>query len=120
MENIELILSIATAGIGLLITTVTFIMKFIQSVKAKKNAEDLITVGNALLGFIAEAEEFLSYSGKEKKAYVLTKANQFALANKIPFDAVAVSERIEELIELTQSVNATKADKTEEKPCRIF
>ena len=105
MENLEIILSVAGTALGLLVTTVTFLTKFIKNAKAKKVAENIVKIGNAMIPYIQEAETFLNYSGEEKKQYVMTKANQFAIDNNIPFDAEAVSDKIEELIGLTKQVN---------------
>ena len=106
MENLELILSAAGTALGLLVTTLTLLAKFIGSAKAKKVAEQTIEIANAVLPYIEEAEKFTNYSGKEKKEYVMTKANQYAIANGIRFDAEAVSAEVEELIGLTKQVNA--------------
>ena len=57
------------------------------------------------------AEQFTNYSGEEKKEYVMTRVNQFALENKIKFDSEAVNEKIEELIGLSKKVNGVKSDK---------
>ena len=105
MENLEIILSAAGTALGLLVTTVTFLAKFIKNAKGKKVAENIVKIGNAMIPYIQEAETFLNYSGEEKKQYVMTKANQFAIDNNIPFDAEAVSDKIEELIALTNQVN---------------
>ena len=105
MENLEIILSAAGTALGLLVTTVTFLAKFIKNAKAKKVAENIVKIGNAMIPYIQEAETFLNYSGEEKKQYVMTKANQFAIDNNIPFNAEAVSDKIEELIGLTKQVN---------------
>ena len=105
MENIEIIISIASAALGLLITTVTFISKFVTNAKAKKAMENIVKIGNAIVPYIEEAETFMNYSGEEKKQYVLTKANRFAIDNNIKFDEQAVSDKIEELVTLTKQVN---------------
>ena len=105
MENLEIILSAAGTALGLFVTTVTFLAKFIKNAKGKKVAENIVKIGNAMIPYIQEAETFLNYSGEEKKQYVMTKANQFAIDNNIPFDAEAVSDKIEELIGLTNQVN---------------
>ena len=54
---------------------------------------------------IIDAEAFVNYSGAEKKEYVLTKANRFAIENKIPFNETELSDKIEELIILSKEVN---------------
>ena len=105
MENLEIIISIASAALGLLITTVTFLSKFVTNAKAKKAMENIVKIGNAVIPYIEEAETFVHYSGEEKKQYVLTKANMFAIENKIKFNEQAVSEKIEELVMLTKQVN---------------
>ena len=111
MERIETILSIAGAALTFLITALTFFVKYIKSAKAKRVAEQIITIGNAVLPYISKAETFVNYSGQEKKEYVLTKANQFAFEHKIPFNAKEVGEKIEELVALTKSVNSRDKDK---------
>jgi len=111
MENLGIILSFIGTALGLLVTAVTFIMKFINSAKAKKGAENIIKIGNAVIPYIEQAEKFINYSGTEKKEFVMTKANQFALTQGICFDAKAVSERVEELVKLTKQVNARDKDK---------
>ena len=105
MENLELILSLAGTGVGLLITLLTFIVKYCRSSKARKMAEQAIEVANAVLPYIEQAEKFVNFSGEEKKEYVMTKANQYAIQNNIKFDSAAVSQKVEELITLTKQVN---------------
>ena len=53
---------------------------------------------------IVEAEKFTHFSGEEKKQYVLTKANQFAIDHKLKFDQEKVSVMIDELVETTKKV----------------
>lgn len=108
MENIEIILSIAGTALGLLITTVTFLLKFITNTKAKNIAENIIKIGDAILPYIEEAETFIGYSGVEKKKYVMTLANQFAIDKGIQFDSAAVSRKIDELVALTKTINIKK------------
>ena len=52
-------------------------MKFVKSAKAKKVCEQVIEIGNAVIPYIEQAETFAHYSGEEKKAFVMTKANQY-------------------------------------------
>jgi hypothetical protein len=114
MENLAAILSTATAAIGFLVTTVTFFTKFIKSERGKKIAEQIAKIGEAVLPYIKDAENFVNYSGAEKKAFVMTKANDFAIKNGIPFDAELVGAKIEELVGLTKSVNKRDKDATKE------
>jgi hypothetical protein len=111
MENLELILSSASAGAGLLATSVTFLVKFIKSAKAKKIAENVIKICAAVVPLIEQAERFSDYSGEEKKEFVMTKANQFAIDNGMPFDKALVSEKVEELVDLSKQINKREKDK---------
>ena len=58
-----------------------------------------------IIPFIVEAEKFINYTGIEKKNYVMTRLNQYAIANDIKFDQEEISNKIEELVELTKQVN---------------
>lgn len=113
MKNLEVIISLAGTMIGLSITALTFLMKYIKNKKAKRIAEQLVMIGDAVLPLIREAEKFTGYTGAEKKTYVMTKANQYAINQKINFDEKQVGEKVEELVELTNQVNVK--NKTEQK-----
>lgn len=110
LENLSTILSVAGTAIGLLITTVTFLMKFVKSSKAKKSAENIIKVGSAIEQFIVEAEKFTHYSGAEKKAYVMSLATSFAVKNGIDVDDSVISDKIEEIVALSKKVNPRLED----------
>lgn len=112
MKDLEIILSLAGTVFGLLLTASTFIAKSVKDVRAKKAAEQAVKIGNAVLPFIREAEKFAAYSGAEKKAYVMTKANQFAIESHMPFDEARVSEKVEELVDLTKQVNFKEASQS--------
>lgn len=111
MENFELIVSLAGAALGLFITTATFLAKFVKNAKLKKAAEQTIEICNAILPYIEEAETFVNYSGEEKKAYVMTKVNQYAIENGISFDKELVDNEIEEMVKLSKEVNSREKDK---------
>jgi len=108
MNEVEIFISLAGTILGLLITIITFIVKLVRSSKSKKGLEQTIRISNAVLSFIRDAENFTHYSGIEKKEYVMTKANQFAIENKIVFNQNQVSEKVEELVALTKQVNCKK------------
>ena len=84
-------------------------MKFLKKSNAKKAAEQVIEICNAILPYIEQAEKFVHYTGEEKKEYVMTKANQYALEHGIKFDAEYVGGKVEELISLTKEVNAKES-----------
>jgi len=105
MNNLYIIISTSLTALGLLISTITFISKATKNAKGKKKVEQLIAIGDAVVPYIQKAEEYIHFTGAEKKEYVLTKANQFAIDNKIPFNTENVSNKVEELVALTKAVN---------------
>lgn len=105
MQNIQIILSLVGTMIGLLVTILTIASKFVKNAKIKKALEQTVNITNSIIPYIYEAEKFASYTGEEKKAYVMTKANQFAISNNIEFNEDDISEKIEQLVTLTKQVN---------------
>ncbi len=112
MKNLEIILSLAGTAIGFIVTTLTFFLKFINNAKAKRLLESAAKIGTAVLPYIKQAEGFAHYSGAEKKEFVMTKANRFAIEQGIAFDTNLVSEKVEELVKLTKEVNKRDKDKS--------
>ena len=111
MQNLEIIISLASTALGLIITALTFLIKFIKNAKAKKIVEQTVKLCDAILPYIKKAETFIHYSGEEKKEYVMTKVSQYARENDLKFDEGMISQKIEEIIALTKEVNAkTKND----------
>lgn len=111
MENLELIVSLAGTALSLFIAFVLFIVKIIRGYITKKKLKNSYVLLEAVAPLMEIAEQFTNYSGEEKKEYVMTRVNQFALENKIKFDSEAVNEKIEELIGLSKKVNGVKSDK---------
>lgn len=105
MKELELILSLAGTVLGLVVTALTFFVKLVKNGRAKKAAEQVLQIANTLLPYIEQAETFVNYTGQEKKQFVMTKANQYAIENGIVFDPEAVSSKVEQLVLLTKSVN---------------
>ncbi|QVK16928.1 hypothetical protein KHQ81_08445 [Mycoplasmatota bacterium] len=105
MKDLELYLSLAGTSLGLLITIITFILKFIKNTKAKKAAQTLLKIRSAIFPFIEEAETFIHYTGKEKKAYVMTNITQLMINQKMNVNQDKISEIIEDLVSLTKKVN---------------
>jgi hypothetical protein len=108
MENLELYLSLAATILGLIISTITFLTKFIKSKKGKKIAEELLKISLDLMPLIEEAEKFVNYTGAEKKAYVMTRATQFVINKGMNVTENNISNKIEELVNLTNEVNVRK------------
>lgn len=84
---------------------ISFLIKLLQSIKTRKKEQGKTTLLDAVAPIVELAENFVGYSGAEKKEYVMTKVNQFAIENGIEFNSELVSQKIEELIELSKQVN---------------
>ena len=111
METFKLILSIAAGALPFIITPLTYMIKFIKNKNAKKVLNGVLSVTEQLQPLIIRAEKFTHYSGEEKKQYVLTRVRQFAMENNLPFDEIAISREIDELVTTTKRVNAREKDK---------
>ena len=111
MANLEIVLSLAGTALSLLLACATFIFKLVKNIRLRIREEGATALLNTVAPIVQTAEAFANYSGAEKKEYVLTKVNQYAIENGIDFDASAVSDKIEELVELSKRVN-TRTDVT--------
>lgn len=108
MEKIEQIIIIAANCLGLLATFTGFLIPLVKNVKAKNKLVALNKLTSTLQTLIIEAEEFTNFTGTEKKEYVMTKANRYAIKNRIPFDEQLVSDKVEDLVALSKEVNVGK------------
>lgn len=109
MENIKEIITIASACLGLLATITGFLIPLVKNVKAKNKLTALNKLSATLQALIIDAETFANFTGAEKKEYVMTKANRYAIEHKLPYDEQAVSEKVEDLVALSKEVNKRDA-----------
>ena len=109
MENIEYILSLAGAVLSTLAALVTMGIRFLKAMKELKERAGEEEIGKKLPELISEAEGKEGYSGKEKKGYVMDKIAEYAEEAGIEADLQYVSEKIEELVELSKQVNVNKS-----------
>lgn len=105
MEKLDQILMIALKCLGYIITITGFLIPLVKNVKAKNKLIAINKLATVIQGFIVEAEEHSNYTGAEKKEYVMTKTNRYAIENKIPYDEQAVSDKVEEMVALSKEVN---------------
>lgn len=121
MENIEEIATAVSTCIGILATISGLVIPLVKNVKAKNKLTALNKFASVLQNLISDAECFSNFTGEEKKEYVLTKANRYAIENKIDFDEEAISAKIEELIDLSKKVNAkTTMDSSTDKNLNLL
>lgn len=105
----SLVFSVLTIILGI----VTVILKKSKSKKVQEIASKLeqatsnvITVKNIILDFMKQAEQFINYTGSDKKSWVITKTKEYCIKNKITYDDSLIESTIESLIEFSKSVNA--------------
>ena len=106
MENLHIILSVGATAVGLLFSTIIFVVKFRLTLKEKDANAQHLTVRDVLLGLIGEAEKLVTLSGEQKKEYVVAKINEFIAENGFAVDADVINRTIDEIVALTKAVNA--------------
>ena len=115
MENIQELITLASAVLGIIVTATGLLIPLVKNAKARKSLAALNKLGEVLQKFVIEAETFTNFTGAEKKEYVMTKANRYAIDNKISYDENAVSEKVEDLVALSKQVNNKRSDLSENK-----
>lgn len=116
MENIQIILSVAGAALGLLITTITFIAKFVKAIKAK-DKEEVARLYKEFADTVVQEVEVIKSKANDtipsaaKLQMGLTKFNQYCIDNNITYNIDNAKAAIEKVVALTKVVNAREKDK---------
>ena len=110
LENIQLLLPYMAPILGMLGAIILFIKKSVKNKKLTNVLEMAEEFTERIIPYIKEAEKLIHYTGEEKKNYVMTKLNQYAIENKIKFNQEEASKRIEELVGLTKEVNINSCE----------
>lgn len=92
--------------LGSLVTIVSWILGLIAAIKKKQWNK----VAKMTLDMMKKAENFTHYSGEEKKAFVMTSVNRFAMEKRYGFNSEKVSDFIEKSIEATKRINRRAKD----------
>lgn len=109
LESIKEYLSVFGTLLGFLCTFLVFLKNKIKNKRVKKIIEKTEKITKTIIPTIIEAEQFDDYTGIEKKEYVMTKLQEYAISFGIKFDSQSLSDRVDELIELTKNVNVREA-----------
>lgn len=107
MKFVDFIVEHWDALAGILMTIVSLISTVVIAIKNKQWNK----ISKFVKGCVTKAEEFKHYTGEEKKAYVMTLANQYAIEKGIKFNTTKVSNLIEDVVKLSKEVNARDKDK---------
>lgn len=105
MENLEWILSFAATALSLLVACISFFVKLRKSLREKAKVKNYDELMDSVAPIMEIAENYTMYKGADKKAYVMSKVEQYASENGLLYDAKAVAEKIEELVEFSKQVN---------------
>lgn len=124
LENLEIIISLASALLGLLVATVTFLVKFIKAAKTKNYAEAQKLLKDGASTTVAFVEQLKTKTGGVldgtiKKSVAMSEMKAFCAEHNIKFDEQAVSDLIEEIVSLTKSVNVAPATSSGTQPTVI-
>lgn len=114
------IASIILTAIVIVLSVITMLLKKSNNKKAQEIASKLehatsgiITVKNVILEFMEQAEQFVNYTGNDKKSWVITKTKEYCIRNGIAYDDELIDSTLESLIEFSKRVNAPDEKKEE-------
>ena len=113
IDTIKEYLAIAVAVLPFVVAFLTALVKQAKSAKAAKGLKNAAKIASAIQDFVIGAEQFLNFSGAEKKQWVIGRISLYAAKNKIPLDEAFVSDKIEDIVLLTKKVNARDKDKVD-------
>lgn len=119
--SISEILSWVIFAISFLSGVLATLIPYIKNANAKKKLEKTVqalsgfeTIISKIQPLVVKAEQFASYSGVEKKEYVMTQLKIFALENSLTFDEDTISAKVEEVVATTNQVNVCKENVSRE------
>lgn len=105
MENYETMLSYLSTILVLLLTTITYIIKFIEKQKEVRKMKDKNTLELELERLMIEAENLFD-DGETRERFVVDRLRNFALEYKIISNLDELQTRITKLIKLSKEINA--------------
>ena len=110
MEDLKLYISIVIFILGLITSIISIIIKYTKNIKVKNNLKNILGVIEELIPLIEEAETFSSYSGKEKKEYVISRIYRKLNKEDIKIDEEKIDEMIEKLVSFSKEVNYKESE----------
>lgn len=105
MENLEWILSLIATVLSLLIACISFGIKLIKNVREKIRTKKYNELIESIAPIMEIAENNTQLHGADKKDYVMDKVSQYAVENRLIYDAKAVADKIEELVAFSKQIN---------------
>lgn len=110
LSTIGDILKVLGGALPFIVAAITYIAANAKNKKLKRKAENWAKIAKAAQIYVADAEQFLNFAGTEKKEWVITKINQYAIDKGIEFDVRLASALIEDIVQLSKKVNGREKD----------
>ena len=105
MEEMKLYISLIVFFLGLITSIISIVIKYTKNIKVKNNLQNMLMIIDEIIPLIIEAEEFLSYSGEEKKEYVISRIFRKLNNCNIKIEEEKIDDIIEKLVDFTKEVN---------------
>lgn len=110
MEEMKLYISLIVFFLGLITSIISIVIKYTKNIKVKNNLQNMLMIIDEIIPLIIEAEEFLSYSGEEKKEYVVSRIFRKLNNCNIKIEEEKIDTIIEKLVDFTKEVNYEESD----------
>ena len=110
MEEMKLYISLIVFFLGLITSIISIVIKYTKNIKVKNNLQNMLMIIDEIIPLIIEAEEFLSYSGEEKKEYVVSRIFRKLSNCNIKIEEEKIDNIIEKLVDFTKEVNYEESD----------
>ena len=110
MEEMKLYISLIVFFLGLITSIISIVIKYTKNIKVKNNLQNMLMIIDEIIPLIIEAEEFLSYSGEEKKEYVISRIFRKLNNCNIKIEEEKIDNIIEKLVDFTKEVNYEESD----------
>lgn len=81
--------------------------------KIEAAATGVIKIKSIIQNFMQTAEDFVAWSGEDKKNWVITNTKEYCITNQIAYDEELINSTIEALIQFSKKVNANEVKKIE-------
>lgn len=110
MEEMKLYISLIVFFLGFITSIISIVIKYTKNIKVKNNLQNMLMIIDEIIPLIIEAEEFLSYSGEEKKEYVVSRIFRKLNNCNIKIEEEKIDIIIEKLVDFTKEVNYEESD----------
>lgn len=110
MEAMKLYISLIIFFLGFITSIISIVIKYTKNIKVKNNLQNMLMIIDEIIPLIIEAEEFLSYSGEEKKEYVVSRIFRKLNNCNIKIEEEKIDNIIEKLVDFTKEVNYEESD----------